>query len=292
MPANHLATTRLKDCALATLICAFASGAALCENAAHSDEVETLRACLLANNLPYASRAEGIGFDLDTATAVAGVLARPLELVWTNNAAMQEIEDSDFPLHKLARGECDAIFSMPGPAEDTLAGDPGLVLGEAYYGAAFEIIGCGNELPTRLRGLRNRTVAIQSQTIAHFALLMVQAKPQTYFAPDKAIAGLANGEADAGLLWGPAAGWQIHRTGSRCAISPDYQPPAAVSWNLHAATRKADAEFRLRLDAALLDLSTTERLGEIGRRYGMPVRPPFEKTYSLRALNQLQLPGD
>ena len=65
-----------------------------------------------------------------------------------------------------------------------------------------------------------------------------------------------------------------------------------MRWNLHAATREADSELRLRVDAALLDLSTTDRLRDIGQRYGMPVRLPFETTYSLRALNDLQRTGE
>lgn len=271
-----------------SLSCFLFFGNALAQVDTH--DLQALRVCLLANNLPYASRSENAGFDLDTASAVARILERPFEWVWTDNPAdIQEIEESDFPLQKLARGDCDLIFSMPGPAAETLGGDGSLVLGEAYYGAAFELIGCGNDLPSGLRGLREQTVAIQSQTVAHFALLMVQAKPQTYFAVDAALEGIAAGEAEAGLLWGPAAGWQLHESGNRqCALSADYRPPAAVRWNLHAATREADSELRLRVDAALLDLSTTDRLRDIGQRYGMPVRLPFETTYSLRALNDLQ----
>ena len=256
----------------------------------HADDAAPLRACLLANNLPYSSRIDASGFDFDTARAVAHILERPLEPVWTANATdIEEIEDSNFPVRKLARGECDVIFSMPGPGAESLGGEGILVLGEAYYGAGFELLGCSAELPSRLRGLRGRTVAIQSQTIAHFALLMVQAKPQTYFAVEAALKGIANGEAEAGLLWGPAAGWQIHQAAiDGCRLVTGYTPPAAVRWNLHAAIREVDAELRLRIDAALLDLSTTDRLREIGSRYGIPVRAPFKSTYSMGALNALQ----
>ena len=256
----------------------------------HADDAVPLRACLLANNLPYSSRSDATGFDLDTARAVARIIERPLEPVWASNATeIDEIEDSNFPVGKLARGACDVIFSMPGPATETLGGERNLVLGEAYYGAAFELIGCAAEVPSRLRGLRGRTVAIQSQTVAHFALLMVQAQPQTYFAVEAALDGIANGDADAGLLWGPTAGWRIHKGATeQCNFVTGYNPPAAVRWNLHAATREADSELRLRIDAALLDLSTTVRLRKIGARYGMPVRAPFESTYSLGALNALQ----
>ncbi len=255
-----------------------------------ADDAPSLTACFLADNLPYSSRSDTSGFDVETARAVADIIERPLEPVWTSNVTdIEEIEESNFPLRKLARGACDVIFSMPGPANETLGGDRTLELGEAYYGAGFELIGCAAEVSPNLRGLRGVTVAIQSQTVAHFALLMVKAQPRTYFAVGAALDGVATGDAEAGLLWGPTAGWRLHQglTGG-CSLVPGYKPPAAVRWNLHAATREADTELRLRIDAALLDLSTTVRLREIGARYGVPVRAPFESTYSLGALNALQ----
>lgn len=255
-----------------------------------ADAAVSLRACLLTNNLPYSSRSEAKGVDLETAGAVAKQIGRSLEVTWMPNSAdIHEIEDSDFPLTKLARGECDVIFSIPGPSRDIFGDTKGLVFGEAYYGAAFELVGCTGELPTHLRALRGRTVAIQSQTVAHFALLRVQAHPQNYFTIDDAIDGVLSGESDSGLLWGPTAGWRIYEGGhGHCHFSPNYFPPAAVRWNLHAVTREKDAELRSEVDTALLALFTNGRLQEIGRDYGVPVRKPFDSTYSMGALNALQ----
>jgi len=256
----------------------------------HADAAVSLRVCLLTNNLPYSSRSGVKGFDLEIAAAVARLTRRPLQIIWTQNTAdIHEIEDSDFPLPKLARGECDVIFSVPGPGRDIFGDAKGLILGEAYYGAAFELVGCVGELPARLRALRGRTVAIQSQTVAHFALLMVQAHPQNYFTVGDAIEGVLNGESHSGLLWGPTAGWKIHEGGhDHCRFSPDYFPPAAVRWNLHTVTRATDTELRSKVDAALLTLLADGRLQEIGASYGVPVRKPFESTYSMGAVNALQ----
>jgi len=249
-----------------------------------------LRVCLLEHNAPYSTRADERGFDLDTAKAVAARLARPLELVWTdNNPHIDEIDDSDFPVRKLSKGACDLILSMPGPAADTLRDSPKLALGENYYGAAFELLSCDAASPNRLRSLRGKTVAIQSQTVAHFAALSVKARPANYFSLDAALEGLRKQEAEAALLWGPTTGWRlINHSDKRCGFVAGYEPPAAVRWNLSFATRKEDEALRELIDAALAALNANGELKAIAQRYGLPLHAPFDETYSLRALNDLQ----
>ena len=120
-----------------TLSCLFSfllSGGAL------ADEQNSLRVCFLENDLPYSSSKDNSGFDIDTAKVVAQELGKSLTPVWTKNfTKIDEIEESDFPTHKLARNECDAIFSIPG--QDAIKTAPKLAIGAPYYGAAFELIG-------------------------------------------------------------------------------------------------------------------------------------------------------
>lgn len=272
---------RLRRLAGAALLAAPALSAA--------DGAAPLRVCLLTHNAPYASREAEAGFDLDTATAAAAIIGRAFEPVWiANGGPIQEIE-SDMPLAELARGRCDVLFSVPGPANRTLATEPTLALGEAYYGAGFELIACTTDAPARLRGYRERTLAIQSQTVAHFAALMVKAAPRTYFAVDAALEGLVAGEADAALLWGPSAGAAL-AAGDHADCDPveGYEPPAAVRWNIHAATRRTDERLRLLLNAALADLAAGGELARLAARHGVLLHPPFESTYSMGALNELQ----
>ena len=259
--------------------------------AALAAEAMPLKVCLLSHNAPYSTRADERGFDLDTAKAVAAQLSRPLEWVWTdNNPHIDEIDDSDFPLRKLSSGACDLILSMPGPASDTLRDSPTLTLGENYYGAAFELLSCDAAAPNRLRALRGKTVAIQSQTVAHFAALSVKAKPSNYFTLDAALDGLRKHETEAALLWGPTTGWRLlnedkHKT---CGFVAGYEPPAAVRWNLSFATRKDDTALRKDVDRALAALNANSELQSIAANYGVPVHAPFAETYSLKALNDLQ----
>ena len=256
-------------------------------------EAAPLTVCLLSHNAPYSTRADERGFDLDTARAVASRLSRPLLIAWTaNDPHIDEFDDSDFPLRKLAKGACDLIFSMPGPASDTLRQSPKLALGANYYGAAFELLSCDSASPKGLRGLRGMTIAIQSQTVAHFAALMVKAKPNNYFSLDAAIEGLRKHETDAALLWGPTTGWRLSKASSTvepaCGFVAGYEPHAAVRWNLAVATRKDDEALRVAVDGALVQITAQGELQQIAARYGIPLHKPFERTYSLGALNDLQ----
>ena len=252
-----------------------------------------LKVCLLAHNAPYSTRADQRGFDLDTARAVAARLARPLAIEWTDNDPhIDEFDDSDFPVRKLAKGACDVIFSMPGPASDTLRQSPKLALGANYYGAAFELLSCDSAVPKGLRGLRGMTVAIQSQTVAHFAALMVKAKPNNYFSLDAALEGLRKHETEAALLWGPTSGWRLSNATAdvdkACGFVAGYDPPAAVRWNLAVATRKNDEVLRTSIDGALAEINAKGELQSIAARYGIPLHAPFDRTYRLGALNDLQ----
>jgi len=256
-------------------------------NNALADESTGLRVCFLTNNLPYSSQPDSSGFDVDTAKAVAKDLGKPLVPVWVKNSTrIDEIEESDFPTRKLARNECDAIFSVPG--QDAVKDAPKLALGAPYYGAAFELIGREQSAPTNLAALGNTPVAIQSQTIANFVLHARKTPLRTFFSTEEALNGVAKGEATLALLWGPAAGWHLRNHPElKLFFVNGYEPPAVVRWNEHVATRKTDAELRDAIDGALQKLDKTGALQEFSQRYGVPFHKPFDTTYSFAEMQKL-----
>lgn len=246
-----------------------------------------LRVCFLENNLPYSSSKDNAGFDVDTAKAVAEALGRPFTATWTKNfTKIDEIEESDFPTRKLSRGECDAIFSMPG--QDAIKNSPKLALGAPYYGAAFELIGREKNAPNNLAALGNTPVAIQSQTIANFVLHTRKVPMRTFFSTAEAVKGVVTGDAALALLWGPAAGWHLHNHPDlKLFFVEGYDPPAAVRWNEHVATRKTDTGLREAIDNALQKLAESGALQEFAKRYGIPFHQPFPSTYSLAEMQKL-----
>ncbi len=257
-------------------------------NRALADEQSALRVCLLEDNLPYSSRQNNSGFDLDTAKAVVEALDRPLTPVWVkNNIHIDEIEDSDFPTRRLSRSECDAIFSVPGP--DAVKDSPKLTIGAPYYGAAFELIGRDGGTPTTLTALGENPVAVQSQTIANFVLNAHRARMRTFFSTEEALSGVAKGEAATALLWGPAAGWYLRNHPElKLFFVTGYEPPAVVRWNEHVATRKSDPALREAIDKALAQLSASGALQPLLERYGIPFHQPFDTTYSLAEMQKLR----
>ena len=252
-----------------------------------ADEQPALRVCLLEDNLPSASRRDNSGFDLETAKVVAEAMGRPLVPVWVkNDPQISEIEDSDLPLRRLSRNECDAILSVPGP--DTVKDAPKLTVGAPYYGAAFELIGRDSSALPSLEALGDTPVAVQSQTIANFVLNARKAQTRTFFSVEAALKDLARGEAAAALLWGPATGWYLHNHPElQLTIAAGYMPPAVVRWNEHVATRKSDTALRETIDKALAQLGTSGMLQTLLARYGIPFHRPFDTTYSLAEMQKL-----
>ncbi len=265
------------------LLCLFFLG-----NKAQAEEQTALRVCLLEDNLPYSSRQQNSGLDLETAKAIAEALQRPLVPVWVkNNTHIDEIEDSDVPTRRLAKNECDAIFSVPGP--DAIKDSPQLAIGAPYYGAAFELIGRDSATPTALTALGEQPTAVQSQTIANFVLNARRAKMRTFFSTEEALNGVAKGDAAAALLWGPAAGWYLRNHPElKLFFVSGYEPPAVVRWNEHVATRKSDAELRAAIDKALAQLNQSGALQPVLQRYGVPFHQPFDTTYSLAEMQKLR----
>ncbi len=258
-------------------------------NVSAADE---FKVCLAAEQPPYSMRAGNRGFDYEVAARVAGVLGRRYLAVWHDNATtIQEIEENDFPTRRLARGECDAIFSMPGPASDSLAGESVLTLGAAYYGAAFELVSCSGEFPALPADWRGHRLAIQSQTVAHFAARAVAAETRNYFSPEAVLAAVIDGTTEAGLVWGPTVGWLLQQTNAipatHCALVKDYVAPSALRWNMHVATRAADQDLRLRIDQALATLRASGELAAMAGRYGVPLHGVFAETYSRAAMAAL-----
>jgi ABC-type amino acid transport substrate-binding protein len=255
-----------------------------------SDETVPLSICLLEDNMPYSGKVTSNGFDYDLGARLAERMGREFVPVWVSNSTqIQEIE-SDYPFRRLAKGECDVILSVPGTSESFEEGGKTIVLGPAYYAAAFELISFSEETSTNLRRLRSKNVAIQSQTVAHFALKMLGAKSKTYFSAADAISGVANGEADAGLLWGPTAGWLLRESDEQRprGFVDNYEPPIALRWNVHFVTLSSNDILRGQVGDILVDIDASGELSGLMKKYNLPDRRPYAQTYTLGALNELQ----
>ncbi len=245
-----------------------------------------LRVCFLALNQPFSREEDNSGFDVDVATAVAAEMGRSFAPVWVRNSdRITEVDESDFPLHRLQRGACDAIFSVPG--EDAVRGVDGLSIGRAYYGAAFQLVGREETLPSSVRELQQEVVAVQAQTIASFVLEALDATASTFFSAQEALEAVARREVGMAFVWGPTAGWHVKNNPEWRLIFGQKEPLVAARWNEHVATRQPDATLREDIDGALGRLRNVGELDRLAKRYGIPFHSPFDKTYDVMEMFKL-----
>ncbi len=245
-----------------------------------------LRVCFLGNNLPFSSQHDERGFDVEVARALAQTLERTLVPVWVkNDERITEVDESDFPLRRLSRNECDAILSVPG--RDAVREANNVTVGNAYYGAAFELLGREGQTPASLHDIEQQVVAVQAQTIASFILESLKISMQTFFSTEESLAAVTTGDAELAFVWGPTAGWYAKQEPGTKLTFATAEPLSVARWNGHVATREEDEALRTAIDAALTRLSKSGELTTIAQRYGVPWYPPFEKTYDVMDMFRL-----
>lgn len=251
-----------------------------------AEEGGQLRVCFLGNNLPFSSQSDERGFDVDVARAIAKSMGRTLVPVWVrNDERITEVDESDFPLRRLSRNECDAILSMPG--RDAVREASNVTVGNAYYGAAFELLGREGQTPASLLDIEHQVVAVQAQTIASFILESLKISMQTFFSTEESLAAVATGDAELAFVWGPTAGWYAKQEPGTKLTFATAEPISVARWNEHVATREEDQALRTAIDAALITLRNSGELKTIAKRYGVPFYPPFKKTYDVMEMFRL-----
>lgn len=245
------------------------------------------RACLLDDDLPRAQRSTASGYDYELLAELAAALDSPFEVVWSSSRpSFSEIESSDLPLARLARGECDAVGSVPG-AEALGEWSDLLTLSVPYYGAGFEIIVAssheGPGAPRSLEQLANLRVAVRLQSLAHSVLAAHNANWRAVPTTDGMISRLEAEEVDAALVWGPALASSRHSpvTGS--------EPARALRWNEHVAIR--DPLLLAWVNEVIRRMSESGELARLAGKYGFPFHSPFSTTSDRVSLRELKSGG-
>lgn len=271
MPTANAALQRatLTAAATAAALSLAACGRSVSDPAETSTETAHLRACFAENDPPRSKR-NGGGFDIDVAGYLARELDRRLLIVWLPEEAQTDIESTDADYRPLLFGQCDLQLSVPG-AEAVKRYRGWLVLSEPYYGAGFEVIPADS--PFRFDAPFAGTVAVRANTVAHLALNAADIGWSQQATSAGIVRAVAEGNAVAGLVWGPDLG----RFDSD--HSPYFEAPPVLRWNLHAAFRK---------DNALLDgvnrlFASREFHAYVKARlaqHRIPVRGPFEQVHT------------
>lgn len=268
MPTITAALTRAirpaAGVAVALLVAAW--GQAVAETATDAAD---LRVCFPENDPPRSKRGGG-GFDIDVASHLARQLDRRLLIVWLPEEAQTDIESTDADYRPLLRGQCEVQLSVPG-TEAIKRYRGWLVLTEPYYGAGFEVIPAHS--PFKLDAPFAGTVAVRANTVAHLVLNAANIGWSQQSSSAGIVRAVADGNAAAGLVWGPDLA--LLDTDHNA----DFDAPALLRWNLHAALRK---------DNPLIEevnrlMATTEFQANVTKlmvKHRIPVRIPFESVHT------------
>jgi quinoprotein dehydrogenase-associated probable ABC transporter substrate-binding protein len=254
---------RLSLCISCTAIAAvFLSGKVLAQAVERPDlsieliDPKVLRVCADPNNMPFSS-AKGEGFENKLAELLANKLGKGLSYSWYPQA-------TGFVRNTLAAHKCDLIMGIP-------QGDDIVQVTNPYYRTAYALVfkqghgleGVDTLGDPRLKGKRIGVVAGtppgNNMTVNG---LMANAKPYPLVVDtrvDSSAAAMMHdlvaGDIDAGVLWGPMAGYYAPQSTPAVTVVPLVKETAGprLAYRIAMGVRYADQEWKRQLNRTIQD---------------------------------------
>src|SRR6476619_7132672 len=217
---------------------------------------KALRVCADPHNMPFSTE-KGEGFENKVAELLAGKLGRDLSYTWYPQAP-------GFVRNTLAAHRCDVIMGVP-------QGDDMVQVTNPYYRTAYALVfkqgqgfdGVDTLEDPRLKGKR---IGIVGGTPPGNNMatngLMANAKPYPLVVDtrvDSSAAAmmhdLAADEIDAGILWGPMAGYYARHAASAVTIVPLVKETTGprLAYRIAMGVRYADQEWKRQLNRTIQD---------------------------------------
>ena len=231
-----------------------------------------LRVCADPANMPF-SNDKGEGFENKIAEMVAGELKVPVEYTWFPQA-------TGFIRQTLAAKRCDVVMGYAQGDELVLNTNP-------YYRSTYALVyrpgagldGVDSLADPRLSGKRIGVVAgTPPATVMAGLGLIQQAKPypllvdRRYDSPgERMIGDIRSGDIDAGVLWGPMAGYFAARGGDKLAVVPLTKETAGarLAYRITFGVRQLEDDWKRQLNALI-----ARRQGDIDAvllEFGVPL---------------------
>ena len=231
-----------------------------------------LRVCADPANMPF-SNDKGEGFENKIAEMVAGELKVPVEYTWFPQA-------TGFIRQTLAAKRCDVVMGYAQGDELVLNTNP-------YYRSTYALVyrpgagldGVDHLADARLSGKRIGVVAgTPPATVMAGLGLIQQAKPypllvdRRYDSPgERMIGDIRSGDIDAGVLWGPMAGYFAARGGDKLAVVPLTKETAGarLAYRITFGVRQLEDDWKRQLNALI-----ARRQGDIDAvllEFGVPL---------------------
>jgi quinoprotein dehydrogenase-associated probable ABC transporter substrate-binding protein len=217
---------------------------------------KVLRVCADPNNMPF-STDKGEGFENKLAALLAEKLGKGLSYSWYPQA-------TGFVRNTLAAHKCDVIMGIP-------QGDDLVQVTNPYYRTAYALVfkpghgldGVDTLGDPRLKGKRIGVVAgtPPGNNMAANGL-MANAKPYPLVIDtrvDSSAAAmmhdLAAGDIDAGVLWGPMAGYYARQSPSAVTVVPLVKETTGprLAYRIAMGVRYTDQEWKRQLNRTIKD---------------------------------------
>jgi quinoprotein dehydrogenase-associated probable ABC transporter substrate-binding protein len=232
----------------------------------------SLRVCADPANLPF-SDDKGEGFENKIAEEVAAELKVPVEYVWFPQA-------TGFIRNTLFAKKCDVVIGYA-------QGDELVLNTNAYYRSAYALVyragagldGVDHLSDERLKIKRIGIVAGTPPATTMAALgLIVNAKPyplmvdRRYESPaERMTADIRSGAVDAGILWGPIAGYFAARGGEKLTVVPLVKETggARMAYRITFGVRPTEDEWKRELNQLIAKLQG--KLDAVLLDYGVPL---------------------
>jgi quinoprotein dehydrogenase-associated probable ABC transporter substrate-binding protein len=232
---------------------------------------DVLRVCADPNNLPFSDEA-GQGFENKIAVLLGQKLGKPVEYTYFPQVI-------GFARNTLNAFRCDVVMGI-------VQGDSLMQTTTPYYRTSYALVfkpGQGLDGVTSLSDprLQDKRIGVVARTPPATVMmldgLMPRAKPYPLTVDTRVesparnmIGDILSGEIDAGILWGPLAGYYAKQAGASLAVVPLLSEKAApMSFRISMGVRHSDQTWKLTLDRLIAQ--NRVEISRILADYGVPL---------------------
>jgi quinoprotein dehydrogenase-associated probable ABC transporter substrate-binding protein len=250
---------------------------------------QVLRVCADPHNLPF-SNDKGEGFENKLAELLAAKLGKTLAYTWYPQSV-------GFVRNTLSAHRCDVIMGFP-------QGDEVVQNTNAYYRTAYALVfKAGNGLDgvdtledARLKGRRIGIVAgTPPATAIAVNGLMLKAKPYPLVvdtrldsSAEAMMQDIASGEIDAGVLWGPMAGYYAQQVNLSPRVVPLVKETTGprLAYRITLGVRAADQNWKRTLNRFLQENQPT--ITALLASFGVPLLDERDKPIQVQPPTEVQ----
>ncbi len=225
---------------------------------------EPLKVCSDPDNLPF-SKSEGPskGLYIELAELVGQRLGMPVEYSWyltyNQRRALRNTIDG-----------CDAYFALPASADYKA---PGVTRTQPFLDVSYAIASRPGFQVASLNDLKGRRIGVTFSSAAQVVLSNMEGVDvHSYRSTEDVYAAITAGEIDAGLIWGPHAGYlNLTAYNNQWQLTP--VSGMGLSGQIAVAVPKGKEAIKAKIEGALSQLRP--EIDQLRRKYGFPAGAPL-----------------